>query len=289
MINLAIVKNPNSFLPEVKAYVEYFLSNTEFGIHPTVFDSIDDVVNTDVAIVFLGFIPFWKRYDFPIIGEYNSLSVGRFGRIKDCIKSMVNTDSNLIFLNEYVRRHLFVSKKKAGVYRGMGFFPQYILASNPVKAYDIVYSGTINRDGLLDEIISLANLGFKVAVIGTEQYIAENVYSLGILDIQSVYKIYSMATYGLNYTPDIHPYNMQDSTKVIEYCASGLKVITNKYNWINKFELEHGARFLELSSVHSKGEIERFDYNTPDVSSLAWPFVIDNSGLTKLILSVANK
>jgi hypothetical protein len=50
-------------------------------------------------------------------------------------------------------------------------------------------------------------------------------------------EIYKNARFGLNYTPDIYPYNVQTSTKTLEYLASGLGVISNKYKWSEFFSV----------------------------------------------------
>ena len=56
-------------------------------------------------------------------------------------------------------------------------------------------------------------------------------------------QIYAKCKYGLNYTPDIYPYNIQTSTKTLEYLASGLEVISNRYYWAEDFCLRNNISF----------------------------------------------
>ena len=287
MIKLAIIKNPNSFLPEVYAYYDFFIEY-DCGIEPRIYDSISDVKYADVAIVFYGFYPRWRRYKFPIIGEYNSLSIGRFRKVKDLIKRIVNKQDNVVFLNKFVKNELNYNDDKV-IIRGMGYKKELIKDRLEPKKYDIVYSGTIDRVGIKENIIRLAELGFKIALVGSDEYIHENVYSLGKLNLKDVYNIYSLSEYGLNYTPDIFPYNYQDSTKVIEYCACGLKVITNKYYWINEFEITSKAKFIDIDDVENVNSIKDFEYIIPDVYQYSWENIIFNSGIISLIKNIGTK
>ena len=54
--------------------------------------------------------------------------------------------------------------------------------------------------------------------------------------------LYRRARYGLNYTPDIYPFRLQTSTKTLEYLASGLGVVSNRYIWMEDFCRRHHYR-----------------------------------------------
>ncbi|OBU42742.1 hypothetical protein [Photobacterium damselae] len=281
MIKLAIVKGSGAFLPEAYAYYDFF-KKYNYGIDAKIYNSVDSITDADVAIVFYGFYPLWKKYDFFIIGEYNSVSIGRFSKIKDFFKTRLNKRDFLFFLNDFVQKELNY-KNEDYILRGMGFFNELIVKHKNDYTYDIVYSGTINRYGLKERIIALAKLGFKIAVIGTAEFIHENVSSLGKLPLPEVYKLYATCKYGLNYTPDIYPYKYQDSTKVIEYCAAGLKVITNKYSWINEFELLNKGNFLDLDTINDKNDVANFHFIIPNVEKYSWDNVIRKSGMIDTI------
>ena len=81
------------------------------------------------------------------------------------------------------------------------------------------------------------------------------------------------ARYGLNLVPDQLPYSQQTSTKLIEYCAAGLPVVSTDYDWVRAFEARHGARFAYLPIPDMAGCV------VPDVSTLAWPRVLERLAL----------
>jgi hypothetical protein len=72
---------------------------------------------------------------------------------------------------------------------------------------------------------------------------------------------------------------MQTSTKLLEYCAAGLPVLSTDYAWVRQFEQLHAARFAYLPGHASAAAyrrllglaIERQALVVPDLSALAWP------------------
>ena len=72
---------------------------------------------------------------------------------------------------------------------------------------------------------------------------------------------------GFNFIPDIYPWNIQTSTKVIEYLSSNLTVVSNRYKWINNF-----SNSFEISEISFYEDIDNFD---PDI------FLCKNSILNK--------
>ena len=71
------------------------------------------------------------------------------------------------------------------------------------------------------------------------------------LDLNEIIKVFNITKCGLNFTPDIFPFNVQSSTKTIEYSAAGLGVISNRYIWAETFEK---SRFSGFSSKHELAE-----------------------------------
>lgn len=277
--SIAIEITDKAFLPESFAYRDFFRKKglkCEFVQKGAV-----DALNYDAVLLFHGFHPFWRKYPKFIIGEYHSLSTGKCSRLKDFVKRVINVRSHLyIFLSEDVRKKLWFSKKTHYAIRSMGFnkaeFTNY---QNQEKVFDVVYCGSY-RSGLWEELKKLADLGLMIALVGpTAPFTHQNITSFGRKSPKEASGIIAQAQYGLNYTPDIFPFNIQDSTKVIEYCAANLGVITNRYKWVNKFENERGARFLSLSNVKSIEDIKKFEFIVPDVSDLSWDVLIERSGV----------
>lgn len=282
MLKIIIEKGEKSFLPEAQAYKQYFESHG-FSVSiekPNKYNPDE----FDIILLFHGYHPFWKKYPKWIIGEYHSLSTGRYPRLKNLLKRLINVRSNVtVFLNDQVRSGMYFYPSKKNAFRPMGYYTNHIQVKN-TKKFDIVYAGSLRR-GVEDSIIKLANMGFKVAVAGNSHHISnKNVINFGRVNIAEAYEIIASAKYGLNITPDKYPFNIQDSTKVIEYCAMGLGVISNKYEWVTKFEKERKAKFLDIYSIKNKEDIENFNFITPDVSDLAWNKLMNDSKIIEKLL-----
>lgn len=267
---IAIEVTDHAFLPEAYAYRDYFQGLGYFC--EFVEKGSEDVLSYDAVVLFHGFHPFWKKYPRFIIGEYHSLSTGRLCRAKDFLKRLLNVRSDFyIFLNESVRARMWHSQALPHAIRGMGFDKkQLALYKNEQKLYDVVYSGSF-RKGVIEKVEYLASLGLKVAVVGFSYHADNpNIKNFGRVSPKESWRIITQARVGLNYTPDIFPLNIQDSTKVIEYCGAGLGVITNRYIWIDNFERKRNGRFLDYSSIKSLEDVKGFEFIVPDVSDLSW-------------------
>jgi hypothetical protein len=82
---------------------------------------------------------------------------------------------------------------------------------------------------------------------------------------------------------------MQDSTKILEYCAAGLGVITNRYFWVDDFESKTKARFLDLNAVKERADVENFNFIVPDMKEFDWQVVIESSGVYEALIDVIPK
>ena len=96
------------------------------------------------------------------------------------------------------------------------------------------------------------------------------------------------AKFGLNFTPDTFPFNIQDSTKVIEYCALGLGVVTNRYEWVDEFEERIEAKFLSFEAVDSCESVLSFNFEQGDIEKYSWENVISKSNLMSFIEGSVN-
>lgn len=286
--SIAIEKSEKAFLPEAYAYRNYFRQNGY------VCDFVDrnskEALNFDAIILFHGFHPFWRKYPRFVISEYHSLSTGSFNKLKNILKRTLNVRGDLyIFLNEDVRKNMFFTSKTNHIIRGMGYSSDLISVKSHEKKFDIIYSGSY-RPGLEDHINTLANLGLKIAVVGFDYKSKNsNIISFGKVEPSEVIHLISQAKYGLNYTPNIFPLNIQDSTKVIEYCAAGLGVITNRYKWINDFEQSTKASFLSLNDIHKREDVIKFDFKSPNISHLSWSSILETSRILIKIKNISSQ
>ena len=95
------------------------------------------------------------------------------------------------------------------------------------------------------------------------------------------------ARFGLNLVSNSAPYNQQTSTKLLEYCAVGLPVVTNDYAWVRYFAAHHNANFHVLRDDPSTwphsfgGALEAYPYGVPDMRTLAWPQLLQALPLWK--------
>lgn len=280
---LAVVSSGKAFLPEMLAYKKYFEEHG-FDVDFLNADQVS-VANHDVTLLFCGFYPFWRKYSGTVVAEYHSLSTGRWSKVKDFLKGFFNVSpSCYVFLNEYVQKNINVRNERPSVLRPMGYDGDLVRSSlREEKIYDVAYVGSV-RDGVKEAVVKLADLGARVVVAGNVDDIRHNnVECFGKVSIEEAYRLMSMSTLGLNYTPDIEPWSKQDSTKVIEYCALGMGVITNSYEWVRDFEVSRGARFLDIEKISCLRDITNFQYIVPDVADLEWRKVMDDSGLVEMI------
>ena len=59
----------------------------------------------------------------------------------------------------------------------------------------------------------------------------------------------SQSRFGVNLFRDIYPFNLQPATKVMEYCAVGIPVVTSDYRWIRNFEREKNQIFSSFLTI----------------------------------------
>ena len=273
---IAIETTEKAFLPEAYAYRDFFqqkgyVCDLQQKGSPSILDY-------DAVLLFHGFHPFWKPYPKFIIGEYHSLSTGNHGRLKDRLKRAINIKANFyIFLNDEVREKLWFSNTTPHLIRGMGYHKaDFDSLKDDNKLYDVVYCGSF-RPGVPEALFRLADLGLSIALAGFKTSLPhDNIHELGRVTPVEARQIIAQSKYGLNFTPDIFPLNIQDSTKVIEYCAAGLGVITNRYQWVNEFEAQRGGKFLTLSDINCLEDVTSFDCVIPEVDDLSWEAIFES-------------
>ena len=240
-----------AYTPEAYAYEKYL---KKLG-HQIQLDYELDPDN-DINIYFMGTRPFWKKNEGRAIEvhEYQSLSTPPYAQFKNLAKKIVNKKPNgRIFLNEFVHRDLSFSDNIPYIYRDMGVDEALFQSPSENPLYDIVYCGSIaGRNGLIEVLRRLAG-NYKVVVVGQVSDLEssllkhENITILGRVERKDLPEIYRNSRFGLNFTPDLYPYNIQTSTKTLEYLASGLGVISNKYKWSEQFfnEIDYQPVWLD--------------------------------------------
>jgi glycosyltransferase involved in cell wall biosynthesis len=299
MIKIIFLRSENAFLPEVDAYIDYFNKTKEF----TAYDSskIKDykLDEFDVIWEFKGFGGVKKNKNQILIHEYASLSTGRFPILKNFIKSKLNPKPDLrLFLNENVKKGFKFNSSVDFCYRDMGIDQQFISQVKVEKEYDFVYVGSIGKGREMDKFLkvftekdngTLCLVGNVEDEIYNEYKNHKNLIFTGKVPYSEVPKIAAKAEYGVNFMPDKYPFNIQTSTKLLEYLALGLKVVTTDYMWVRQFEEKHNCSFYKLDYNNlrfDKESIEKFDYIINfDSEEYMWSNIIKKSEIEKKIIS----
>lgn len=297
MKSIVFDRRPHVYLPEISAYIDYinkhlngwrgYDSATIKDYNPLDYDVVWRFMGTDT-----------KGVGRTIIHEYNSLSTGAFARIKNHVKKAINAKpAARVFLNDTVRSKFNFTDSVPYAMRDMGINSQFYQKATQKKTHDFVYAGSLNdRGGIVLKTLQHFKThcaGATLLVIGgVPDHIhasfgnAPNITFTGRVPYEDVPALAKAARYGLNLMPDIYPLNIQTATKVIEYCALGLPVISTDYQWIRHFESTRKGRFLYLDKSLSNlnlNTIQRFDFHTPNVDDLEWNMLIKKSGLFEML------
>ena len=285
---IGIPLSNNAYTPEAYAYEKYL---KKLGHQVQLDYKLDP--NNDINIFFMGTRPFWKKNEGRAIEihEYQSLSTPPYAKLKNLSKKIINKRPvGRIFLNNFVHQDLNFNDNIPYIYRDMGV--DDILFQRPIQnpLYDIVYCGSISgRSGLIETLLALAK-DYKIIVVGRitkeEQVILQvkNITLLGQVSREQLPEIYRNARFGLNYTPDIYPYNIQTSTKTLEYLASGLRVISNKYKWVESLEKSHKFGIVWLDQDIYNIGVHSFN-NSYDMDCYSWNHILHNSGFLNFLES----
>ncbi|MFV5369509.1 glycosyl transferase [Acinetobacter junii] len=287
----------NAYTPEAYAYQEYLVAKGH-SVQLDYEHLLDS--NNDINIYFMGFRPFWKKKVARAleIHEYQSLSTPPYAIIKDFVKKSINKKpSGRIFLNEKVQNTLNFQDKVPSIRRDMGVDAALYQKKSDNPIYDIVYCGSIaGREGLVETIVQLAKLDFKILIIGAVtsnileifEHYKKNIILQGRVERGELPMLYRECRFGLNYTPDIYPFNIQTSTKTLEYLASGLNIISNKYQWIESFSMSHNYQPIWLDSITSKDDLFSDTYGEVevDMNSYKWSNILEQSNFEKFLLKM---
>lgn len=294
-MNIGITKRYYAYTPEAYAYYEYL---SKLG-HKIQLDYHLDPCN-DLNIYFMGIRPFWRESKITAkeIHEYQSLSTPPHANLKNLSKKLINKKpSGRIFLNRIVRNDFHFSDNVPYIYRDMGVDEALFQQPNPHPTYDILYCGSVNgRVGLIETLNKLAK-NYKIVVVGNvndEEKILlnnSNIELLGKVEREDLPTIYREAKAGLNYTPNIYPFNRQTSTKTLEYLASGLQVISNRYFWAENFfnQLDYKPIWIDENKFSETAIKSKNIPNLEIMKKFSWENVLDRSNLNSFLREVMNE
>lgn len=288
-----LFERTHAYLPEIPAYMSW-LERYRPAIKTDDSSRLMGCNASDYDIVwrFMGLDRAGKgRF---VVHEYNSLSTGTGAYCKNLVKRTLNRKPDRrVFLNENVRNGFAFHDDVPFRLRDMGVDCRFF-RSGPVSApiYDFVYAGSLNRGSVITRFLdhfaasardmTLLLVGEAPSDMRARYQNAPNIVFKGRVPYEDVPALAGQARYGLNLMPDRYPFNLQTATKVVEYCALGLPVISTRYRWVEDYAIARQGRFFWLTpdfSNLSAAALAAFDFHTPDVQDLSWDKVIETSGV----------
>lgn len=281
----------HTYLPEIPAYIRY-INEAYPDVKPYVSTDIKDYNANDFDIVWRFMGTDFRGDGRYVVHEYNSLSAGRAPRFKNFVKQTLNAKPDRrVFLNKIVKKGFMFADAVPYIYRDMGIAAQFFELKRQPE-YDFVYAGSVNRGPEVMEFIDYfaANMSdATILIVGSvnrdilKRYSNhKNIYFAGRVHYEEVAGYIAKGRYGLNLIPDHYPYNLQTATKVLEYCALGMPIVSMKYRWATQFEKKKNGQFFWLDDGFknlSLSALKAFDFQTPDLGNRRWKTIIGRSGV----------
>lgn len=299
-MKIFFVDDGKAYKPELHAYRAYFVAN---GFTVETVNRPSHVDSDAVTWHFTGFDPSWQRlHSKAVVHDYASLSVPPFPRVKNLAKRILNRRPALrIFLNRKVQKSFGFSDSVPSVCRDMGVDESFFLSTSKqlTKTHEFVYIGSVSRLRRIDEAFGwiLRNQLGRILVIGEpDGFIREKFAGCRYIDFagqvpyREIPKLAVQAKYGLNWVPDVYPFNLQTSTKLIEYCAMGIPIVSNRYSWVEEFaRARNGSFFLfNPEMTVDRQVIDNFRFSTPNVDDLEWESLLSRVGGVGLAQTLQN-
>lgn len=212
------------------------------------------------------------------VHEYASASVPPFAWTKDLIKRWTQPKPDYrLFQNDWVRRRMDFSDDVPWEFRDMGISPAFLSPPAPLGSpeFDMVYLGDMVRlQHFLPIFQGLEEAGMRTLLIGDvparlqrQFQVFRQVTVTGKVAHREVPRQLRRARWGLNLVPAQLPYSEQTSTKLLEYCAVGLPVISTDYHWVRNFAASCRATLAYLparASTSAYADFFRRTMNGPD-------------------------
>ncbi|MDO9866366.1 glycosyl transferase [Glaesserella parasuis] len=295
-MKIGITLKKSAYTPEAYAYANYL--REKGNIVQLDFENNLDI-NNDINIYFMGIRSCLNhRYGgAKEIHEYHSLSIGSFPRLKNGVKKYINRKPDgRIFLNSVVEKEFLFKDKIPTIHRDMGVDDIFFQNIQSRSVFDIVYCGSIlGRRGLVETLVRLSQ-NFKIVVIGDvpkdirKIFMSAKITMTGRLEREEIIKIYKMSNFGLNFTPDIYPFNIQTSTKTLEYLAAGLNVISNRYSWVEKFSCENNIEMIWLDEIMHYDTLYRCDYRSysKNLERFRWNNILDSCNFSYFLEGICS-
>jgi len=287
---IGILLNSKSYLPEAYAY-QSFLQKNNFKVILAYNET--ELINANVIIMFAGFFIKKKYINKKYIIDYASISTPPFVKIKDIIKKKLTFKPNLrLFNSEFIKNYYNFNDNIPFVIRKAGIRDQFLNINNfKTKKYDIIYSGSIDsRRGLQNIFTKYLNLGCSILVVGSASDTFKNyfqnykkIFFTGRIPYEKVADYYCQCEYGLNYIPEIFPYNYQYSLKFLEYSAFKLKVISNRTIFMEQLSKKNKINLISVDMINNLSDLKNLKFEDIDVGEYKWSTILKNIKFDQII------
>lgn len=307
-IKILFMRSEQAYLPEVDAYLTYFNQLADFQAFDSSKLSPQELNYADYDIIweFKGFggVKRSQLNDGQIlIHEYLSLSTGSFPQFKDKLKSWFNEKPDMrIFLNKYIQQSMNFKDDVPYHFRDMGVAEAFLTQTKPEERNGFVYVGAITPERDILTILDyfskqteaeLYLIGHADDEIKNRYLESDNIRFLGKKNYDQIPELLNQFEYGINFIPDKFPFNKQTSTKLLEYVALDLKIISTKYEWVQHFEQENNLSFYYMDDKNPQINFNELDqYNFKGLANkddLTWDNIITSSGILDTVNMLINK
>jgi len=296
-MRIAFIHQGRALLPELEAYTRFFESRG----HETIIyrDNQKPDFRPDVEWHFMGVGGKRLYSGTKLIHEYASASVPALATLKDNVKRWINTKPDYrIFLNDAVRQSIGFNDSIPFGYRDMGIDIDVINNGDQVeKRYDFIYPGSVEPYSFFKKLLlKLTTSEFKsskLLVISNlpEQLRKEwsgfdNIEFRQPIPNREVIRLIRQSKYGLNFRPPLAPFTFQTATKVLEYAACKVPVLSTPSKWLSAFKDEYGGNYFILSPELENltwNNLLDFDFQFPEIKHLTWDEQIIRSGVCRYL------
>lgn len=222
------------------------------------------------------------------VHEYASASVGRGAGLKDLVKHWTHpVPDHRLFLNDWVRERMGFRDGVPFSLRDMGVPPAFLQArATQAPDHDLVYLGEMGRlREFVPTLQTLSQAGLRLLLVGelpadlhTALQDLPGIGCTGRIPQGDVPGQLLRARAGLNLMPARLPLTRQTSTKVLEYLAVGLPVLSNDYPWMQRMVLRHTDRIRLLDPaaaapiwVEAVRQLPAVQTDRTHLQDLTWP------------------
>jgi hypothetical protein len=283
--------------PEIDAYKRFFAPRYDVDlVSPAHVLSVQNL-SESVCWFMMGYYP----SPIPakvVIHDYRSLSVGKCGLLKDTMKRWRNAKPTFrIFQNEAIRQAMGFTDHIPGFLLPMGV-PEGIEAYRGIDVSaplcDFCYIGVMSSERRSEQMFEsfLRRFGNEKTfyLYGLpEESIRQaykkhaNIVFRGKMPQDQLFKEIVRARAAVNYFPNHRPHLMQTPTKMLEYGALGLRMVSNEQPQSRLAAQAYGFHSLWSPAddifQNVPDDISWPDNQGVDPSPLMWPNIIGQSGV----------